>query len=190
MKKIIFNQLFFFLVSAFLFACGGSKRITYTNKVDSPKEVNLPMNSKDYKSDDKYIRVVAQGKSPDIGFARRIALTNAQSEMANMIKVSVTGLGTGFSNQRTDGENMNFAQEMTATVKILTDETLSNLRIKEEKLMKYPNNIYEQWICLEVSRKDLRERMVGKMSTSNLLKLESDRDKFFELLDEELKKRQ
>ncbi|MBM3417526.1 MAG: hypothetical protein FJY17_01220 [Bacteroidetes bacterium] len=190
MKQILAINLrafILFSISTFMFSCGGIKKAVY-GKNEDVVEVKTPMSGSEYKSDNNYFRVVASGKSPDISFARKIAISNAQGEVARLIRSSISTLIKSYGEQSSDGENFNINLRTEEGTKIFADEVISNFTVKAEKLLKYPNKLHEQWICLEVSKKELKERVAGKLSQTNLLKIQANSEKFWNILDQEINK--
>jgi len=176
---ILFVALFLFFNSF------KAPKVTYSQ--DS-KIVKTPLSGSEYKSDNNYYRVVTQGRSPILSTAEKIAMSNARSQMASQISTIVSNVARNFEKQISDGtrfDNELSYENMSIDV---SKEVIPNMNLKAKEVYRSPNNIYDYWVCTEVSKKEIANRLAQKLKSTNASKIESDRDLFQKILDEEMRK--
>lgn len=177
-----------FLIAAIVLStvgCSSSKSLQSTTE---SVQIKLPFSEKEYKTDKEYIRVVANGESPNLALAEKIATANAQNKMTRLISSVVKNTTENYANQSSDQTNMDFSQNFQVIERTVSNETLTNIKVLDSKVFQKPSKIYDYWVVIEVSRKSLAEGAVNKMSSSKILKLESDQAKFRKIFDEEMSK--
>ncbi|MEG2780374.1 MAG: hypothetical protein RR919_06095 [Bacteroidales bacterium] len=183
MKKIFTFSLIAGL-SVLLFACGSSKKLA---KSDGMQELNIPLNGAEYRTNEKCYRAVQSGISPNSAMAKKIAVQNARQELAASIKADLEavienyGKGQGVD---TTNEYKGQYQELVYTT---LDQQLVGVKIIDEKLFKQADNSYKYYVCLQINKDELKEKITQKLSKEEKMKLEFDLDKFRRIYDEQMK---
>ena len=67
-------------------------------------------------------------------------------------------------------------------------QIIPNISVKDNKVLKSETNIYEHWVCIEVLRKDIQNRAAQELSSKKSMKIESNREEFQKIFDQEMDK--
>jgi len=70
----------------------------------------------------------------------------------------------------------------------VTDQSIANVAIKDEKIFQEANGSYTYWIAVEADKKDVFKQLDAKISNDSKLKLDYDKAKFQQTFDDEMKK--
>jgi hypothetical protein len=185
MKKTAFLSL---LISAILISACGVQKVNYTKQEERKEVKGLPFSEKQYKTDKDYFRAVGTGVSTDMEMAKKIALTNAQRKIAESITTVAKTTTEIFSKQVTADNQSEFASSASTIVRTSANESLSNIKIVDEKLFEKGSQGYEAWVVIETSAKAVSDRAIKGLSSSKALKVESDLEKFRKVFEEEMSK--
>ncbi len=151
-------------------------------------EISVPFSGKEYKSDADFFRAKQSGKSPDLAAAKKIALQNAKSELASNIQSVIKKVTDQYTNQRTVDKNQDFENKFEELTREVTDQSIANVTIKDEKIFQEANGSYTYWIAVEADKKDVFKQLDAKISNDSKLKLDYDKAKFQQTFDDEMKK--
>lgn len=151
-------------------------------------EITLPFSSKEYKSDEDFYRAKNVGKSPDLATSKKIAMQNATNELADAIQTMIKKVTDQYTNQRSSGKDQEYENKFEELARQVTNQTMSNIRVKDEKTFLEPNGSYTYWVALEVGKKEVFQNMDSKISNDAKLKLDYDKQKFQQIFDSEMKK--
>ena len=80
-----------------IFICGWPKELESQSRT---KKIETPLSGKEYWSNKEFFRAKSSGKSPDIATAKKIALNNAKSKIAGLIKSTLKSLSENYTKQR------------------------------------------------------------------------------------------
>jgi hypothetical protein len=151
-------------------------------------EITLPFSSKEYRSDENFYRAKNVGKSPDLATSKKIAMQNATNELADAIQTMIKKVTDQYTNQRTVGKDQDFENKFEELARQVTNQTMSNIRVKDEKTFLEPNGSYTYWVALEADKNDVFKTMDSKISSDDKLKVDYDKQKFQQIFDSEMKK--
>ncbi|MGZ3921672.1 MAG: hypothetical protein ACXVNM_07930 [Bacteroidia bacterium] len=151
-------------------------------------EITLPFSSKEYRSDEDFYRAKNVGKSPDLATSKKIAMQNANNELADAIQTMIKKVTDQYTNQRTVGKDQEFENKFEEMARQVTNQTMSNVRVKDEKTFLESNGSYTYWVALEVGKKEVFANLDSKISNDAKLKLDYDKQKFQQIFDSEMKK--
>ncbi len=165
-----------------------SKKGTPIQKETGAKEIALPFSSKEYKTDEDFFRARNVGKSPDLATAKKIAMNNAKSELASNIQTTIKKVTDQYTNQRTVGSKQEFENKFEELSREVTNLTISNIRVKDEKVFKEEDGSYTYWVAIEADKKTIFDNIEQKISNDAKLKLDYDKKKFEEIFNAEMKK--
>lgn len=176
-------------IAASLMATGcKSKKGTPIQKETGAKEITLPFSSKEYKTNEDFFRARNVGKSPDLATAKKIAMNNAKSELASNIQTTIKKVTDQYTNQRTVGNKQEFENKFEELSREVTNLTISNIVVKDEKVFKEEDGTYTYWVAIEADKKTIFDNIEQKISNDAKLKLDYDKKKFEEIFNAEMKK--
>lgn len=165
-----------------------SKKATPIQKETGAKEITLPFSSREYKTDEDFFRARNVGKSPDLATAKKIALNNAKSELASNIQTTIKKVTDQYTNQRTVANKQEFENKFEELSREVTNLTIANIRVKDEKVFKEEDGSYTYWVAIEADKKTIFDNIEQKISNDAKLKLDYDKKKFEEIFNAEMKK--
>ncbi len=161
---------------------------TPIQKETGAKEITLPFSSKEYRTDEDFFRAKNMGKSPDLATAKKIAMNNAKSEMASNIQTLIKKVTDQYTNQRTVGNKQEYENKFEELSREVTNLTIGNIIVKDEKVFKEEDGSFTYWVALEASKKDIFSQMDQKISNDSKLKLDYDKQKFQQIFNDEMGK--
>ena len=145
------------------------------SKVQESREIKLPFSEKEFKSNAEFLRVVAHGESASSTLAEKIAMQNAQTNMATRISSLVKNVTEDYSKNISDANSNEFTSSFETQGRVITNESLSMVNVLDKKVLLKSNNIYDIWVVIEVSKKSLLEGATKSMSNNKKLQLEADK---------------
>ncbi|MFO0356505.1 MAG: hypothetical protein ACK50A_06080 [Sphingobacteriaceae bacterium] len=170
-----------------LVGCKG-KKATPIEKETGAKEISVPFSTKEYKTDEDFYRAKNLGKSPDMAAAKKIALNNAKSEMASNIQTMIKKVTDQYTNQRTVGKDQEYENKFEELAREVTNQSLANVRVKDEKIFQEANGSYTYWVAIEADKKEVFKTIDSKISADKKLQVDYDKAKFQQIFDAEMKK--
>ncbi len=165
-----------------------SKKGTPIQKETGAKEISLPFSSKEYRTDEDFFRAKNIGKSPDLATAKKIAMNNAKSELASNIQTVIKKVTDQYTNQRTVGNKQEYENKFEELSREVTNLTIANIRVKDEKVFQEQDGSYSYWVAIEAEKKSIFDNIDQKISNDSKLKLDYDKKKFEEIFNGEMKK--
>ena len=187
MKKnslLVLSSIIF--ASSMFTACTSKIRITTSEDMTEIK--NVPFSGKEYKSNNEFIRIVESGESRDLQLSGEIAMTNAQSKMATLLRTKLEKVADAYAQNVSNEGSNDLSKKFESNARVIVSQTLSDVTELEKKNFKKSNGVYQTWIVLQVSKKAALAAAMNGMSSQKLLKLESDQAKFREIFDKEMSK--
>jgi len=163
----------------------GQKKLESQN---GAKEIALPLSGKEYSSNKEFFRAKSSGKSPDMATAKKIALNNAKSEIAGLIKTTIKSLTDNYTNQRSVANAQDFENKFENLTREVVDQQLADISIIGEKVLQQKDNSYEYWVAIEISKEALLNGISNSVSKDQKLQIDYDKKKFGELMDQEMQK--
>lgn len=158
------------------------------SKVQESREIKLPFSEKEFKSNAEFLRVVAHGESASSTLAEKIAMQNAQTNLATRINSLVKNVAEDYSKNISDANSNEFTSSFETQGRVITNESLSMVNVLDKKVLLKSNNIYDIWVVIEVSKKSLLEGATKSMSNNKKLQLEADKIRFREIFESEMNK--
>ena len=166
----------------------GCKSTNKLEKTTGAQEITVPFSESKYKSDKDFFRAKQMGKSPDLATAKKIALQNAKAELAGNIKALVKRVTDQYTNQRTVGNKQDFENKFEELSREVVDQTLTDVKIMDEKIFKELDGSYSYWTAIEVSKQSLLDGVNNKISKNEKLQLDYDKKKFEDVFNSEMEK--
>ena len=168
-----------------IYSCKAPKSI---EKTTGAVEVTVPFSESKYKTDKEFFRAKQSGKSQDLATSKKIALQNAKSELAGNITAVIKRVTDQYTNQRTVGDKQDFENKFEELSREVVTQTLSDVRIIDEKIFKETDGRYSYWIAIESSKQTILEEVTAKITKNEKLQLDYDKKKFEEIFNSEMSK--
>jgi len=165
--------------------CKGTKKIS---KATGSQEITVPFSESKYKSDKDFFRAKQTGKSPDLATAKKIALQNAKAELAGNIKSLVKRVTDQYTNQRTISNKQDFENKFEELSREVVDQTITDVKVMDEKIFKEQDGGYSYWVVIEVSKQAILDGVSNKISKNEKLLLDYDKKKFEDVFNSEMEK--
>lgn len=165
----------------------GCKSQQISHKPVKETEVAIPLSGKDYRSDDKFWRVVQSGVSPDMSMAKKVALQNARQEMAATIKAEVKAVIDNYGKNMAVTENIDVVNMYEEQAYTVVDQVLTGTALVGEKLFKLSDGTYRYHVCIEINREYLEQQLEKSFENDARLKAEFDKAQFKKVYDEQMK---
>lgn len=169
-------------------ALAGCNRAKKLQKVTGSQEVIVPFSESKYKSDKDFFRAKQSGTSPDLATSKKIALQNAKAELAGNIKALVKRVTDQYTNQRTIGNKQEFENKFEELSREVVDQTLTDVKLMDEKIFKEKDGGYSYWAAVEVSKQSILDGVSSKISKNEKLQLDYDKKKFEDVFNTEMEK--
>jgi hypothetical protein len=185
MKKTAFLSL---LISAILISACGVQKVNYTKQEERKEVKNLPFSEKQYKTDKDNFRAVGSGVDSDLELAKSIALDVARQKIAENITIKVQSTTERFAQQVRDGNQTASVGKYMTISRSSANESLGFIKVIDEKVFEKGSQGYEAWVVIETSSKGVADRAAKGLSSSKVLKIDSDLEKFRKVFEEEMSK--
>lgn len=175
-------------VSSILMTVTSCKAPQQLEKTTGAVEISVPFSDSKYKSDKDFFRSKQMGKSIDLATSKKIALQNAKAELAGNIKSVVKRVTDQYTNQRTVGDKQDFENKFEELTRDVVDQTLSDVRVIDEKIFKETDGKYSYWVAIETSKISILDAVSSKISKNEKLQLDYDKKKFEDVFNSEMEK--
>jgi hypothetical protein len=175
-------------VSGILMTVTSCKAPQQLEKATGAVEISVPFSDSKYKSDKDFFRSKQMGKSIDLATSKKIALQNAKAELAGNIKSVVKRVTDQYTNQRTVGDKQDFENKFEDLAREVVDQTLSDVRVIDEKIFKETDGKYSYWVAIETSKVSILDAVSNKISKNEKLQLDYDKKKFEDVFNSEMEK--
>ena len=175
MNSLIKLSIFSLVICGLLTSCSSTKKISEVTKA---VELKLPLSQ--YKSDSKSLWVVQSGNSPDLAFAKKIALQNANAEMAGYIQVTIKDVMDQYVKQEAVAKTKEFEQDIQDYARQVVDQSMSGVRVLDEKIFQEADKTYTYWVATELSKEESFNKVNQKIAKDKKVKLGIDEEKFRE----------
>lgn len=167
-----------------LAACSSSKKL---NKATGAREIILPLNGKEYQSDRSHFRAKQSGKSPDLALAKKIALQNANAELAGTVSKTVKRVMDQYTNQRSVGTVQEYENKVEELAREVVNQNMQGVRMIGEKVYQEEDKSFTYWVAVELAVKDIEEAAANRLSKDQRLRLDYDEAKFREQFDKAMR---
>lgn len=143
------------------------------------------------RSDKEYYRELGEGVDTKRNIARLTAVKMAQSMLRERLAHSVKGLSTDYTKlMNKSGKNSDMEQLMEGEFMSVVDASLNDADNPCERWSQDRSGNFHVYYVIEISRKELTEKMAEAISQNDQLKAEFDRDQFRKFADEYMAKQQ
>lgn len=157
-------------------------------KTTGAVEISVPFSDSKYKTDKDYFRAKNIGKSIDLATSKKIAMQNAKSELAGNIQSMMKAVTDQYTNSSKVDDKENFENKFEELSRDVVNQTLSDVRIMDEKIFKETDGKYSYWVAIETPKQSILEGVTAKISKNEKLQLDYDKKKFEEIFNSEMEK--
>lgn len=183
MKKLIISTII--LLSIFTYSCGVKQKYAEANKLT---ELSVPFTESQYRSDKDFFRASQSGASADLATAKKMALLNARTELANNVSSVIKAVINQYTNQRNVENKKELESKFEEQTMNVIKQSLNDVKIIGDKVFKSRKGIYEYFIAVEMSKKALAQEVTRKISSDENLRLDFDAHQFNKVFEEEMNK--
>ena len=176
------------MAAIFCTSCKTSKQPQSISQVEGSVEIKLPFSGKEYQSDSKHFRAMNQGKSPDMATAKKIAMTNALSEIATRIQNTVKQVTDQYTSQRNVGDATSWENKFQEKSRVVVRQVLQDVDVMDEKVFKETDGQYKYYIVLEMEKDQVIKKISSAVSSDAELKVDFDDYMFTKIFNEEMEK--
>jgi len=152
------------------------------------ERVTIPFQSRQYRSDSNHFRAVNSGTSVDYAMARRIALQNARTELAQGIEATLKAVTAQYADQRQVGNRQEFQTRLEEESRTVVNQRLNDVRIIGDEAFREQDGRLTVWVAIEMSRDALVQSLNNRLSQDERLRLDFDQHMFRRIFDEEMRK--
>tara|TARA_B100000780_G_C21104431_1_gene445894 strand:+ start:1005 stop:1595 length:591 start_codon:yes stop_codon:yes gene_type:complete len=167
-------------------SCKKNKEVTETPKGEVL--VDVYCSGPEYFTNKEYFRANAIGESLDQMTAKKKALSNARSQMAADLEVTMKVVGDNY----VKSSEFNNKEEVTETfqenARTVVNQVLQGTRTICEKQTKTVEGKYKTYIAIELSADELLQKYSERLSADESLKADYNYEKFKETFDAEMQK--
>ena len=178
-----------FTVAVILIAFTGCK----TQKVSVQEseemvEIKEPFDSKEYRTDDEYIRAVGMAKSQDMAFSKSKSESEAKSKLATSIKTNIERVYSKYANEYSAGKTQDFNDKSQEMILESTNQTLLEVKVLGTKTFKGKDGSYVTYTATEIKKDVVYNGIKSKISSDQKLKTDFQEEQFKKIFDEQMKK--
>jgi len=185
MKKqnFIFLAVITFMLSLGLVSCS-SKTIVSAGE----ERVSVLCSGPDYFTNNEYFRANSVGESPNQANSKRMALTNARTELAGQIEFTLNAVVDNYFQDVTASEKQEYKQRYEGLSREVIGQKINGTRVICEETTRTENGRYKTYLAIELIGDDLFNSINSRINEDEILKLEHDYERFKKTFDEEMNK--
>ncbi len=140
----------------------------------------------DYWSDNEYFRANAVAESPNQANSRRMALSNARSELAGHMEVTIKAVIDNYVQDIAVGDRQEYAQRYEGLSREVINQKLVGTRIICEEVTRTQEGRYKTYLAIELMGNEVLNAMNERISRDERLRLDYDYEKFKNTFNEEM----
>lgn len=175
-------------LAALLVSCSSAKQVARNTTPDGMVEQNLPFSEAKYRSDATAYRAVQSGVSTEMSMAKKIAIQNARQEIAAAVQTDLSSVIENYTNSRQlpSEEIPSYERHMTELAYSVVEQTLSGITLVNERLFKESNGAYRHFVCLELSKEDMKNGILERLKKDEKLASDFEFDEFKKIYEQKL----
>lgn len=174
------------LFSVLFVSCISSKKAA--NKMSIGTEIEMPLSGEEYQSNSEYWRYTTEGVSPEMSVAKEIAIQSAREQLAAIVQSNVEMVVDRYAKNFNIGDNADLSQMYEKRAISSVKQTLIGCEVIGEKMYRLENGNYKCFVCMQLSKKSVKERIISDIEKEEKLQTEFDREMFGKVFDREMKK--
>ena len=169
-----------------LSSCGGGSKEVVSGAGE--QRITIPCSGPSFQDNDEYVRVSTFGESSIYNTAQSMALTQAQAMMAQKIEALVKRCNENYAKTYGQDDASSSVQRFEDMSMVAVKQTLRNCKTICEDTFKTPANKYKYYICLEMSLKELMDKIAAAAQEDAQLKSDFDAANYRKVLEKEVNK--
>lgn len=172
--------------SVMVTSCKSSKQVG--EKPEGEQLIQQYCTGSDYRSNEEFQKASGVGESMDQSVAKKKALANARGELAQSIKVSVSGALDNFNISREKNNTEDLEERFVELSEQVYKQNLTGSHIICDKMVKTEDKNYKSYIAIELSLNDVVKAIDQGLSEDDKARIDYDYEKFKEEYEKALKK--
>jgi hypothetical protein len=156
-------------------------------KSNKPKDVEIPCADKG-RSDVNFFRASNSAKSRDMASAKDKALLVTKQMLSSLIGSTIKATTDNYSTNITVNSASSFKQSFESMTHEIVDQQIKKIAIVCEKTNRTKDGIYETFLAVEMPKTALIDEFNKAVEADPKLKVDYDKQKFEEILNQEMKK--
>jgi len=169
------------LLLVFALSCKSTKTYTTTDNPPLPEEevaVVVPCSGSEYFTDDKVFRANSVGESIDLSVSKRKAMTNARSQLAASIQVTVKAVTDNYVNSSESNNKEQIEESFESLNREVVSQELKGIRKICERYFQTPEGKYKTYVAIELSAQELVTSYHTRLQNVQGLQIDYDYEKF------------
>ena len=148
----------------------------------------LPLSGPEYRSDADYYRAVQSGVSPEQSMAKKIAMQNARQEIAAAVQTDIATVMENYAkSQKLPSQTArSYEERVTELTYAIVKQSVSGMTLVDEKLFKEANGDYRHYVCMQLSKSDMKQHVLDEMQKDEKLMSDFEFDQFKKLYEQKL----
>lgn len=170
-------------------SCKSSKQVVQTPP-PGRTEIELPCVNESM-DDDEFFKAMGTAININMQNARSAAFDAAKSMISKRLGGFITGLSTDYSRVVAgDAQQEKVQRMMEGEFYSVVERMLNDAAKTCEKMYQNQNGAYESFIAIQVSKKELINKMADKLTDNQELEIEFNRDQFRKFAEKKMKELQ
>ena len=188
MKRITLILISVITIGLLAVSCKTKEKAATVSQATGDVEIALPFTGKEYQSDDKCFRANNSGKSMDMSTAKKMAMLNAQRDIAQAVQVLLKSVSDQYTNQKQIADVQEFEQKFNDYTRTVAQQTMNDVRLLNEKVFKGSDGKFTYYVAIEMPKDAVQKAMAEKLSKDAKTQLDFDEYQIKKIFDEEMKK--
>lgn len=178
------------LALVFLLLNGSCRSRKEVSAVEGKQKVAEPFTSKEYRSDEQYLRYVASEESRDLSSAKSVAFIQAQTGIAMEANKEIEGMFTNYLNFDKSGENPQASKHIQYLFDGIVQIRMPYTRIIGEEAYRDPQTgFYTYYVASEVSINELEKESLRLLQEDERLKTIISENEYREVMEKKIQER-
>lgn len=169
-------------------SCSSTKKTARNIAPTGMVEQNIPFTDAKYRSDADAYRAVQSGVSTEMSMAKKIAIQNARQEIAAAVQTDLSSVIENYAkSQKLPSQELPaYEERMTELTYSVVQQTISGITLVDEKLFKENNGAYRHFVCMELSKEELKNGILEKMKKDEKLASDFEFEEFKKIYEQKL----
>ena len=162
-----------------------------TSKKSAPKgetRVEILCSGPDYFSSSDTFRANSVAESPNQANSKRMALSNARSDLAGQIEVTVKAVIDNYFQDMTVGDQQEYVGRYEGLSREVINQKLSGVRIICEEITRTEQGRYKTYIAIELGADDIVGSLNDRISSDDRLRTNYEYERFKREFESEMNK--
>ncbi len=152
-------------------------------------EIIIPCAGPEYFTDGKVFRANSVGESIDLTVAKRKAMTNARSELAASIQVTVKAVTDNYVHSSESNNKEQIEERFESLNREVVSQELRGIRKICERYFRTAEGKYKAYVAIELSAGDLVSAYHARLTAQQNLQIDYDYERFKSTFEQEMMKR-